>query len=229
MHLHTQFLVHDLSLCILSQYYHIYLYHIPLGPSESRLTERGLEQAMQLGNFFAPKRDSVDNIGALFSSDLFRATQTAGYVAATTGLPVQTLKGLRERHLGIVQGLTDSEAKVKCPKAFEQMRSGQSIEGGGEDDADFKVRVAETVREIAARYPGGRCVRSTAVQCCVYLIFYFLFWMEVRDHSCMEKRFFIFSSIQTFCRSQKKKKCVYLVLFVCVSYRSFPFESAGSA
>jgi broad specificity phosphatase PhoE len=77
-------------------------------------------------------------------------------VALLPSLPLHQTPTLRERHLGDVQGFTDSEAKKVRAEAFACMRSGQRIPGGGESAEDLKGRMLAAVAEIARRHPGGR-------------------------------------------------------------------------
>ncbi len=51
----------------------------------------------------------------IWSSDLVRASATAEFLAALTGLPVQLDKDLRERHGGAWEGLTTDEIRERYP------------------------------------------------------------------------------------------------------------------
>ncbi len=62
------------------------------GPGEPGLTQAGRQQATRAGQWLRGR-----GVGALYSSPLRRALETAGCVAAVTGLPVQTDARLRER------------------------------------------------------------------------------------------------------------------------------------
>jgi hypothetical protein len=53
---------------------------------------------------------------ALYSSDLGRAIQTAEIIASKCQKQVQLDAGLRERHMGIFQGLTLAEMRERFPK-----------------------------------------------------------------------------------------------------------------
>lgn len=52
----------------------------------------------------------------IWSSDLSRASATADFLAALTGLPVQLDKDLRERHGGAWEGLTTAEIRERYPQ-----------------------------------------------------------------------------------------------------------------
>jgi broad specificity phosphatase PhoE len=89
-----------------------------IGQLDSPLTERGIQQARLVAG-----RLNQGVFHALYSSDLGRAIQTAEIIAAKCQKPVQLDAGLRERHMGIFQGLTLPEMRERFPKEraeFEQ-------------------------------------------------------------------------------------------------------------
>ncbi len=78
---------------------------------------------------------------AIISSDLTRASETAAAVAELTGLAVREHPGLREMHLGVMQGLTREETRERFPDvvaAFEREEPG----AGGRETADSLVKRA---------------------------------------------------------------------------------------
>src|SRR5690349_16626448 len=85
------------------------------GAGNSPLTARGLAQADAIGERLA--RESFD---VLVSSDLGRALQTAGRIAARTGHAVVPDARLRERNFGIGEGLTYAEIDARYPGAFSR-------------------------------------------------------------------------------------------------------------
>ncbi len=74
------------------------------GHLDSKLTDGGVAQAKALG-----ARLAREKFTALYSSDLGRAVQTAKAIADLTGHEIVTDARLRERHLGIFQGLNAEE------------------------------------------------------------------------------------------------------------------------
>ena len=66
---------------------------------------------------------------------------------------------LRERQLGVLQGLTMDEAFAQQPAAHRVLRGGPTstrLPGGGESVDDLTQRVVREVERIAALHPGVR-------------------------------------------------------------------------
>jgi glucosyl-3-phosphoglycerate phosphatase len=80
------------------------------GQSDVPLNEAGRRQAADAARYLAALRPS-----AIYSSDLSRASATAGALARLTGLPVQLDKDLRERGGGCWEGLTEAEIRDRFP------------------------------------------------------------------------------------------------------------------
>src|SRR5690349_7599240 len=81
-----------------------------IGQLDSALTLRGVQQAEALA-----QRLSELRIDALYSSDLGRAMRTAEIISLECGVPVVADPALRERHMGIFQGLTTDESRKRYP------------------------------------------------------------------------------------------------------------------
>src|SRR4051794_23005095 len=71
--------------------------HVPL-------TSLGHRQAAAAADALAALAGAGAGPGALLSSDLLRAVQTAEHCAAATGLPVITTAALREQGYGVLEG-----------------------------------------------------------------------------------------------------------------------------
>jgi glucosyl-3-phosphoglycerate phosphatase len=80
------------------------------GQTDIPLDEVGEGQAEQAARRLAALRP-----GALFSSDLVRAQQTAAPLSRLTGLPVSLDKDLRERFGGDWEGLSDAVIRERYP------------------------------------------------------------------------------------------------------------------
>ena len=128
------------------------------GHLDSPLTEKGIAQAKALG-----ERLAREAFTALYSSDLGRAVQTAQMVAETTGHKVVTDARLRERHLGIFQGLNGDEIKEKHPEEYRLHRTmGPSYVIPGDESVQQQVaRNVAYLTEIAAQHPGETIVVVT--------------------------------------------------------------------
>lgn len=101
-----------------------------------QLTPLGIRQARQGARGLAGAR-----VGALYSSDLKRATATARAFSQELGLPVATDVRLRERAFGVAEG---------TPRVLLRAdRSG--VEGGLVVDADAAPEGGESIRELYHR------------------------------------------------------------------------------
>ena len=125
------------------------------GQNDSPLTPLGLAQARQLA-----RRLSNVAFAALYSSDLGRAHQTARCIADATGHELIADEGLRERHFGIFEGLTNNEIKAKHPDLYELFakRLPDFVMPGGESAAQFSARCVAALERIAARHAGETVV-----------------------------------------------------------------------
>jgi probable phosphoglycerate mutase len=107
------------------------------GHLDSDLTAKGIAQAKALGI-----RLAREHFTTLYSSDLGRAVHTARIIAASTGHEILTDARLRERHLGIFQGLDGNQIKTKYP---EEHRLHRTV------GPDYVIPDGESVRQQVAR------------------------------------------------------------------------------
>ena len=117
-----------------------------MGQLDSPLTTLGEAQAEALAH-----RVKTMSISRLYSSDLGRAVQTASCISRTTGCEVELEKGLRERHMGIFQGLTKSEAETTHPAEWAEYRA-KGVEymiPGGESAQQRLERSVKIMTSIA--------------------------------------------------------------------------------
>jgi len=101
-----------------------------LQPADTPLSPRGLEQACALA-----QRLAGAGIAGVVSSDLPRARQTAGAIAAACGLPITALPLLQERNFGALRGRPYESFD------FDPLRMLEAPEGG-ESQAQFELRAA---------------------------------------------------------------------------------------
>jgi 2,3-bisphosphoglycerate-dependent phosphoglycerate mutase len=93
---------------------------------------------------------------AAYASDLGRAWQTAQTIAARLGLDVWPAPGLRERHYGILQGLTTAEVAERDPDTYARYlaRDPDHSFKTGESLAMFAGRIVAAVEALAVAHPG---------------------------------------------------------------------------
>lgn len=128
------------------------------GHLDSPLTGRGLAQAKALGQRLGREKFSV-----LYSSDLGRAIETAKEIVSVTGHQIFTDARLRERHLGIFQGLNADEINERYPEERRLMRtSGPGyVIPGGESMIQQVERNVAFLDSLAVRHAGETIVVVT--------------------------------------------------------------------
>jgi probable phosphoglycerate mutase len=128
------------------------------GHLDSPLTGRGLAQAKALGQRLAREKFSV-----LYSSDLGRAIETAREIVSVTGHQIVTDARLRERHLGIFQGLNADEINERYPEERRLLRtSGPGyVIPGGESMIQQVERNVAFLDSLAVRHAGETIVVVT--------------------------------------------------------------------
>jgi probable phosphoglycerate mutase len=128
------------------------------GHLDSALSAKGLRQADALA-----VRLASESFQALYSSDLGRALETARRIAARTGHAVHQDVRLRERGLGILEGLTRDEASQRHPEVFAEYAAGgpDFVVPKGESASQRLRHAVECLEELAARHSGARVVVVT--------------------------------------------------------------------
>ncbi|MFB1481695.1 histidine phosphatase family protein [Corallococcus sp. RDP092CA] len=128
------------------------------GHLNSVLSREGLRQADALA-----ARLATLPFQALYSSDLDRAVQTAARIAARTGHDLQQDARLRERGLGVLEGLTRAEASQRHPEVFAAYTEGHadSVVPGGESPSQRLRLALHCLEELGARHPEARVVVVT--------------------------------------------------------------------
>jgi 2,3-bisphosphoglycerate-dependent phosphoglycerate mutase len=121
------------------------------GQTDIALNETGVRQAVAMAFNAAQHR-----FAAIYSSDLARARDTASRLAERDGLALRASPLLRERHFGILQGLTAAEAGARHPEAHARYLA-RDLEyrfETGESLRAFAGRVQAAVDEITRAHPG---------------------------------------------------------------------------
>ncbi len=125
------------------------------GHLDTNLSPLGIRQAEAIA-----ERLAEEKVKAIYSSDLKRSYKTAEYLAAKTGHKIITDSRLKERCLGIFQGLTMDEVERKYPDEFNLYKTAgpDHIVPEGESRRQQFERSIECIKEITERHPGGRIV-----------------------------------------------------------------------
>lgn len=129
------------------------------GQSGPGLSDIGHEQAVHTGRWVAEAHPDA----AVVSSDLPRAMETATPIAEGLGVDIELDEGLRERHFGSWQGVLIAEIDGVDAERAVRWRDGDDVIGelGGEANDEFRVRVKQTLNQIADDHEG----RTVIVVC----------------------------------------------------------------
>lgn len=120
------------------------------------LNERGREQAREIAGTLSGVR-----AGAIYSSDLRRAMETAEAIAEALGLPVIATPALRERHMGVLQGECYPDVRERLEAAWADpdlpLEGGESWRDAYDRVAGFleTLRSAPVAREVVLVTHGG--------------------------------------------------------------------------
>lgn len=117
----------------------------------------GLAQAAAVG-----RRFGTQSFDAIYSSDLDRAYRTAAPLLAH-GRSIEREPRLRERHYGVLQGLTRDEAIIREPTAWSifKSRTPHGLVEGAEKLFAFSRRVMDLLTELRERHAGRRLLLFT--------------------------------------------------------------------
>ncbi len=120
------------------------------GHLDSPLNEEGLAQAILVG-----ERLGHERIDVIFCSDLGRVLQTVQPLVDRSGREPVRDAMLRERHLGIFQGLTSAECQARHPHDYARFhaRDVEHVVPGGESIRQVYLRVARFFDATARAHP----------------------------------------------------------------------------
>jgi len=123
------------------------------GHADSPLSPRGVSQAAALG-----ERMKKEDFNFFYSSDLERAQHTARLVGGPSGWTPTLMESLRERDLGVLEGLTTDEMLVTKPEEYQSFREdGTDYQvPGGESFRQFYNRCSQALEDIANKHPGKK-------------------------------------------------------------------------
>ena len=128
------------------------------GHSNSDLSLVGQAQIQALGQWM--KNVPFDLI---YSSDSLRAKQTAESITQFSGHELQFDQRLREKNLGVFEGLTSEEARERHPEVFRLFKTAGSkyVIDEGESTQQLQDRALEIVNEIRIKHPEERVLLVT--------------------------------------------------------------------
>jgi broad specificity phosphatase PhoE len=132
---------------------------ITLGRADVPLNERGRMQAEALGASFPVAPD------AIYASPLVRASETAGRIAAATGVPVTIEDALIEMDVGEMEHLTPAELRERYPDFLALWRLSPEVADarmpGGETLAEVQERAWSAVERMRLAHGDGTVVAVT--------------------------------------------------------------------
>ena len=120
------------------------------GSLDSDLTLKGESQIKALGEWM--KEVPFDY---LYCSDSGRARKTAEAISKYTGHKLNFDKRLREKNLGIFEGLTSEEARERYPETFQLFKTAGAsyVIDEGESTQQLLDRALEAIEKIRIRHP----------------------------------------------------------------------------
>jgi broad specificity phosphatase PhoE len=152
------------------------------------LNETGRRQADAVA-----RRLSTWQIGAIYSSPLKRAWETAEPIASACGLEVTTLEGIEDVDYGSWAGLTPQEARTQYPEAFDtwvhtplstQFPQGESLRR-------VQVRAWSALQEVCSAHEGkavavvSHVVVNRALICAALGLVGDAFWKIGQDNAAI--------------------------------------------
>jgi probable phosphoglycerate mutase len=131
------------------------------GNAEGRFGGHGPTPLSDLGKHQAEataKTLAKEGITAIYSSDLYRAVQTAQPLADLLRLPINTSPDLRERHVGVLEGMTFDESRESFPKDYYALvnRDIHHVISGGESYRNLIRRITSKLGDVLRTHQGER-------------------------------------------------------------------------
>jgi len=123
------------------------------GHGPTPLSKLGMRQAEVTAKTLAK-----EGVSAIYSSDLHRAVQTAEPLAKLLDLTVTATAAFRERHIGVLEGLTFDESKEHHPKDYYALlnRNVHHVITKGESYRHLLRRATGELWDILRRHHGER-------------------------------------------------------------------------
>lgn len=99
-----------------------------------------------------------EGISAIYSSDLYRAVQTAEPLGKLLDLPIIKTSAFRERNVGVLEGLTFDESKLEFPTDYYALvnRNIHHVITNGESYRHLLRRITGELKEILRCHHGEK-------------------------------------------------------------------------
>jgi probable phosphoglycerate mutase len=121
------------------------------GHQDIPLNAVGMEQTDQIAT-----RLQSEHWDIIVYSDLIRATQTAMFIADSTGIDNRIIdKRLRERSFGMLEGTTFNERIQRWGVEWNQLKL------GAEEDSSLQARATECMNDLTREYPDQKIIVVT--------------------------------------------------------------------
>src|ERR1700704_2305368 len=123
------------------------------GHTDTPLSARGRKQAEATARALASEK-----FHAIYSSDLPRAIETATPLANRVGIALEATDALRERSVGVMEGLTFEEAAEQHPDQYAALlrRDFEHVLAGGESYRQLLDRARQKLHGCLKKPRGGR-------------------------------------------------------------------------
>lgn len=141
------------------------------GHGTTPLSELGKKQVQLTAEALTKERIQV-----IYSSDLLRAVESAEPLAKLLKLKIHTSPAFRERHVGVLEGLTFDESKQHHPADYYALvnRSVDHVISGGESYRHLLRRITSKLQNILREHQGQRIAIYTHTGAICYLTLYLL-------------------------------------------------------
>jgi broad specificity phosphatase PhoE len=149
------------------------------GNAEGRFGGHGPTPLSRLGHEQAEKTAKVlakEGISTIYSSDLLRAVQTAEPLSKLLDIPINITEAFRERHVGVLEGLTFDESKVAFPTDYYALvnRNIHHVITDGESYRHLLDRITAKLNEVLQENDGKRIAIFTHTGAICFLTLHLL-------------------------------------------------------
>jgi probable phosphoglycerate mutase len=149
------------------------------GNAEGRFGGHGPTPLSDLGREQAEKTAKVlskEGVNVIYTSDLLRAVQTAEPLAELLDIRIHRSEAFRERHVGVLEGLTFDESKQNFPKDYYALvnRKVHHVITEGESYRQLLRRSTAKLGDIVREHQGERIAIFSHTGAICFLILHLL-------------------------------------------------------